>query len=209
MVVVLVGCLVVFRFFGRRGGLRIRRHVVAGVVHAFMHRMIHFFRFGRLGLPVHRMVHATVRRMIHRRRFLRAQDVFERRRACLDAGVTGKAPADHASQFDAGEPVVAHGFQVGLVSVVFGHLRLDQLEHADQHEVLALLLAGHDRFTLRHQRLAVDIHHLAQGGHGLRTRAHAVVGGQFGLLHARQRFHQPGLGAGQLRLALVEDWQLQ
>src|SRR5690606_31869076 len=79
------------------------------------------------------------------------QDVVERGSLAGGQVVARQAPAGHARQFHALQLVVTDGLEVGLVGVVFLLSRLDQREGADEHEVVALLLAGDDGLALREE----------------------------------------------------------
>ena len=154
------------------------------------------------------VVHSTVHRVVHRRS-RGFEDVLHTRRQRAHVGVAGQALAHRARQLHPGQPVVAHGLEVGLVGVVLRHLCLHQLEHAYEHVVLALLLARHDVLALRHQRLTVRRHHLAHRRHRLGALAHAVARGQLGAGDAGLRTGQLRLCSRQLCLALVEHRELQ
>ncbi len=99
--------------------------------------------------------------MIHRpHAALGRQDVLHAGRRLAGRGVARQSLPDGLHQFDASQPVIAHGLEIALVSVVFLDLRLHQLEHADQHEVLLLLAALNDAFALRDQCVSMQGHDL-------------------------------------------------
>jgi hypothetical protein len=100
----------------------------------------------RFGLRGH-----AVRAVIHGSHGCCRQDRLDAHRGWQRLIVIGEASTHRATQFRTCGPVVAHGFQIGLVSVVLLLLGEEQLEDAHQHEVHSFLGTRHDGFTPRHQ----------------------------------------------------------
>ncbi len=118
-------------------------------------------------------------------------------------------PAGGQLQLDHGQPVVADRLQPGLPGVVLLLAGGDQVEGADQHEVVAFLFALDDRLALRQQGVAVGLDDPAPGGDALGGGADLALHGQLQCGDLGIGGRQVGVGAGAPGLALMEQRQLQ